>query len=48
MYNVVCGMIVRIGIGASALVSVFNLMGGIHFVPALLKGVSDVPIVVTV
>lgn len=41
-----CGMIVWIGIGASALVGVFNLMGGIDFVSALLKGVSDVPIVV--
>ncbi len=41
-----CGMIVWIGIGASALVGVFNLMGGIDFVSALLKGVSDIPIVV--
>ncbi|KEO56795.1 TRAP transporter large permease [Thioclava indica] len=41
-----CGMIVWIGIGASALVGVFNLMGGIDFVSGLLKGVSDVPIVV--
>lgn len=41
-----CGMIVWIGIGASALVGVFNLMGGIDFVSALLKGVSDTPIVV--
>jgi len=36
-----CGMIVWIGIGASALVGVFNLMGGINFVSGLIKGVSD-------
>ena len=41
-----CGMIVWIGIGASALVGVFNLMGGIDIVSSLLKGVSDTPIVV--
>ncbi|MFV0335624.1 MAG: TRAP transporter large permease subunit [Tropicimonas sp.] len=40
------GMIVWIGIGASALVGVFNLMGGIKFVSALIQGVSDEPIVV--
>ena len=38
-----CGMIVWIGIGASALVGVFNLMGGIHFVEGLLTGISDDP-----
>lgn len=41
-----CGMIVWIGIGASALVGVFNLMGGIDFVSGLLTGVSDDPLVV--
>lgn len=41
-----CGMIVWIGIGASALVGVFNLMGGIDFVSGLLRGVSDTPIIV--
>lgn len=41
-----CGMIVWIGIGASALVGVFNLMGGIDFVSGLLTGVSDNPTVV--
>ncbi|SON54972.1 Neu5Ac permease [Hartmannibacter diazotrophicus] len=41
-----CGMIVWIGIGASALVGVFNLMGGIKFVSDLLTGVSDNPTVV--
>ncbi|SDR47767.1 TRAP transporter large permease subunit [Pseudovibrio sp. Tun.PSC04-5.I4] len=40
------GMIVWIGVGASALVGVFNLMGGIRFVQALITGVSDEPIVV--
>lgn len=40
------GMIVWIGIGASALVGVFNLMGGIRFVQALITGISDNPTVV--
>lgn len=40
------GMIVWIGIGASALVGVFNLMGGIHFVQTLITGISEEPIVV--
>ena len=40
------GMIVWIGIGASALVGVFNLMGGISFVSGLITGISDTPIVV--
>lgn len=38
-----CGMIVWIGIGASALVGVFNLMGGIKFVSSLITGISDDP-----
>jgi len=41
-----CGMIVWIGIGASALVGVFNLMGGINFVSGLIKGISDEPIMI--
>ncbi len=41
-----CGMIVWIGIGASALVGVFNLMGGINFVSALITGISDNPTVI--
>lgn len=41
-----CGMIVWIGIGASALVGVFNLMGGIDFVSSLITGVSENPIVI--
>ncbi|BCL71744.1 TRAP dicarboxylate transporter, DctM subunit [Vibrio nigripulchritudo MADA3029] len=40
------GMIVWIGIGASALVGVFNLMGGIRFVSALVSGISDNPLIV--
>lgn len=40
------GMIVWIGIGASALVGVFNLMGGIDFVSSLLMSVSSTPIVI--
>ncbi|OCX58142.1 C4-dicarboxylate ABC transporter permease [Thioclava sp. SK-1] len=41
-----CGMIVWIGIGATALVGVYNLMGGIHFVGGLITGISDKPIVI--
>ncbi|MCB1755290.1 MAG: TRAP transporter large permease subunit [Gammaproteobacteria bacterium] len=41
-----CGMIVWIGIGASALVGVFNLMGGIKFVSTLITGISDNPTVI--
>lgn len=40
------GMIVWIGIGASALIGVFNLMGGIDFVTTLLTSVSDNPTVI--
>lgn len=40
------GMIVWIGIGASALVGVFNLMGGIRFVSELITGISDNPTVI--
>ena len=39
-------MIVWIGVGASALVGVFNLMGGTRFVSALIQGVSNEPIVI--
>jgi len=41
-----CGMIVWIGIGASALVGVFNLMGGIKFVASLISGISDNPTII--
>jgi tripartite ATP-independent transporter DctM subunit len=37
------GMIVWIGIGASALVGVFNLMGGVKFVQEMITGISDNP-----
>ena len=40
------GMIVWIGIGASALVGVFNLMGGIDFVSSLITGISENPTVI--
>lgn len=35
------GMIVWIGLGATALVGVFSLMGGIRFVEELITGISD-------
>ena len=41
-----CGMIVWIGIGASALVGVYNRMGGNRFVEQSLLGVSSEPIVI--
>ena len=41
-----CGMIVWIGVGATALIGVYNLMGGIDFVETLIFGISDTPIVV--
>lgn len=40
------GMIVWIGIGASALVGVFNLMGGIQFVSQMITGISDNPTII--
>ncbi len=40
------GMIVWIGIGASALVGVFNLMGGIKFVSELITGISENPTII--
>lgn len=41
-----CGMIVWIGVGATALIGVYNLMGGIDFIRDLLLGVSERPIVI--
>ncbi|SPJ24314.1 TRAP transporter large permease [Palleronia abyssalis] len=40
------GMIVWIGIGASALVGVFNLMGGLEFIQSLVANISDNRLVV--
>ncbi|WOI56087.1 TRAP transporter large permease subunit [Palleronia sp. LCG004] len=40
------GMIVWIGIGATALVGVYNLMGGIRFISDLMTGLSDNPTVI--
>jgi len=40
------GMIMWIGIGASALVGVYNLMGGIRFISQLITGISDSPIII--
>ncbi|GHC34102.1 TRAP transporter large permease [Aidingimonas halophila] len=41
-----CGMIIWIGIGAAALVGVYNLMGGDRFVSNLILGMDVAPIVV--
>ena len=41
-----CGMIVWIGIGAAALVGVYNLMGGNRFVAGAILGMDAAPIVV--
>jgi tripartite ATP-independent transporter DctM subunit len=40
------GMIVWIGIGATAIVGVYNLMGGVDFVSGMITGISDNPTVV--
>lgn len=40
------GMIVWIGLGATALVGVFSLMGGIRFVEELITGISDNRVIV--
>ena len=40
------GMIVWIGIGATALVGVFNWMGGLRFVQGLITGISEDPTVI--
>lgn len=40
------GMIVWIGLGATALVGVFSLMGGIKFVEELITGISDNRVIV--
>ena len=41
-----CGMIVWIGVGATALIGVYNLMGGIDFIRSLLLGISEEPLVI--
>ncbi len=43
-----CGMIIWIGIGASALVGVYNLMGGIDFVEQLILNLSGGSAMITV
>lgn len=40
------GMIVWIGIGAKAIVGVYNLMGGVNFVSEMITGISDNPTIV--
>lgn len=41
-----CGMIIWIGIGASALVGVYNLMGGNRFIESVILGLDVAPIVI--
>ncbi len=41
-----CGMIIWIGIGAAALVGVYNLMGGNRFVSGMILGLEVAPIVI--
>jgi TRAP-type mannitol/chloroaromatic compound transport system permease large subunit len=43
-----CGMIIWIGIGASTLVGVYNLMGGTRFMNAAITGMEVAPIVVVI
>ncbi|REC96281.1 TRAP transporter large permease [Kushneria indalinina] len=41
-----CGMIIWIGIGAAALVGVYNLMGGNRFISGMILGLDVAPIVI--
>ncbi|MDV6317559.1 TRAP transporter large permease subunit [Chromohalobacter sp. HP20-39] len=41
-----CGMIIWIGIGAAALVGVYNLMGGNRFISGVIMGLDVAPIVI--
>jgi len=41
-----CGMIIWIGIGAAALVGVYNLMGGNRFVSSTILGIDAAPVVI--
>jgi tripartite ATP-independent transporter DctM subunit len=43
-----CGMIIWIGIGASTLVGVYNLMGGTRFMNAAITGMEVAPITVVI
>ncbi|WP_139180713.1 TRAP transporter large permease subunit, partial [Halomonas caseinilytica] len=43
---VTCGMIIWIGIGAAALVGVYNLMGGNRFISGMITGLDVAPIVI--
>ncbi len=43
-----CGMIIWIGIGATALVGVYNLMGGIDFVESVILTLSDGHVMTTI
>nr|WP_067298695.1 TRAP transporter large permease subunit [Marinobacterium profundum] len=43
---ITCGMIIWIGIGAAALVGVYNLMGGNRFVSGMINGLDVAPIVI--
>ncbi|MFQ3185922.1 TRAP transporter large permease subunit [Marinomonas primoryensis] len=43
-----CGMIIWIGIGASALVGVYNLMGGNRFIQSVILGLDVAPIVIVI
>ncbi|ALM52403.1 TRAP transporter large permease, partial [Halomonas huangheensis] len=43
---VTCGMIIWIGIGAAALVGVYNLMGGNRFISGMIMGLDVAPIVI--
>jgi len=43
---VTCGMIIWIGIGAAALVGVYNLMGGNRFISSMIMGLDVAPIMI--
>ncbi|UYG09215.1 TRAP transporter large permease [Halomonas sp. M4R1S46] len=43
---ITCGMIIWIGIGAAALVGVYNLMGGNRFISGMIMGLDVAPIMI--
>ncbi|WMY72597.1 TRAP transporter large permease subunit [Buttiauxella selenatireducens] len=43
-----CGMIIWIGVGATLLIGVYNLMGGVHFVKNLILGLDLSPILIII
>jgi len=43
-----CGMIIWIGVGATLLIGVYNLMGGVHFVKSLILSLDVTPVFIII